>query len=475
MYCKSSQQLSQVSSVQILCFVGARQKRKIGAQDLSGFKKPDRSAPTLKYTQGLPQRFWYFRLLARMIALCLLFLMTGCTTLRQVDEAALPLTGALPAAWTALRDVQEVNIDGDGAAEYLLLFTYDALRVSAPTNSFFASSSIPAGPIGAVIYDAQVVTGTTTTEQVSPNRPTNAMVPYAILPSYRRNAGQGFIASADQREAVQAYPVSYRSLTQIGNTTPDTLIFLGGETYLTFAWWQNRTEGYGVTQIDAPGGFETALYNALDWEQWQRNPQPIQAIIAVHPLHDRNSLCRRFRYEWVDPQGSTESRPGRGGAIRFQKSDLGLHFCGGTPDHPFYPEGVVLAYLLEGNADMLDSTVMSNTVAAPANGVTWLQQLVTSGAIGRINDLASYATLTADALSGVSTAPDTIGVCAAIELQPQGNNSATYTQQGLFFTLRHEPAQIQPPTPDRLFIATVKMLAAPIAGSMINCQEQLGG
>ena len=474
MHCKSSQQLSQVSSVQILSF----------AVELSGFQNLIALDPT-----GLPQRFWHFRLLARVIGLCLLFLMTtlmttlmtSCTLSRQVDEAALPLTDALPASWTALRDVQEVNIDGDGAAEYLLLFTYDAIGVSAP-SSFFARASVPVGPIGAVIYDAQVVTATATTEQVSPNRPTNAMVPYAILPSYRRNAGQGFIADADQREAVQAYPVSYRSLSQIGSTTPDTLIFLGGETYLTLAWWQNRTEGYGVTQIYAPGGFETALYNAFDWTQWQRNPQPIQEIIAVHPLHDRNVLCRRFRYTLADAQ-NTESRPSRTGTIHFQKSDLGLHFCGGTPDHPFYPEGVVLAYLLEGNDNLLDSRVMSSTVTSAENNIAWLQQLVASGKIMRIDDLASYATLTADAPSSgvatqVPTLPDTIGVCAVIELGSQENaaqNGATNTQQGLYFILRHEPAQIQPPTPDRLFIATVKTIAAPIVGSVINCQEQLGG
>lgn len=411
----------------------------------------------------------------KLLLLCLPLLTARCATVQQNEAAALPLTDALPASWVALRDVQEVNIDGDGATEYLLFFTYDPIGGTAPSTSFFSfrNNNQPSGPIGAVIYDAQVVTGTTTIERVSPDRPTNAFVPYAILPSYRRGAGQGFIAEPAQREAVAAYQVSYRALGQVVGTTTsaamDTLVFLGGETYLTFAWWQNRADGYGVTQIYAPGGFESALYNGFNWEAWRDTPQPIQQIIGVHPLHDRNLLCRRFRYD-LDAAASGASGPPAGGrSIRYQRSDLGLSFCASTPVHPFYPEGVVLAYLLTGNTELLD------TPTGDAGKLPWLQELVANDKLVRVDDLVSYATLTT-AAPGNGAPPDTMTVCAVITLQTETDTGNSPGQsQGLHFTLRHQPAGFQPPTPDQLFIQTVETIAAPVGGGVVNCTELLGG
>lgn len=430
-----------------------------------------------RYSVGYPR--WL-----KLIVLCLPLLTVRCATMQQNEAAALPLTDALPASWVALRDVQEVNIDGDGATEYLLFFTYDPSGATAASTSlfFFRNTNQPSGPIGAVIYDAQVVTGTTTSERVSPDRPTNALVPYAILPSYRRGAGQGFIAEPAQHAAVAAYPVSYRALSQTaGSTTSaagDTLVFLGGETYLTFAWWQNRTEGYGVTQLYAPGGFESALYSGFNWDTWRDNPQPIQQIIGVHPLHDRNLLCRRFRYD-LDTAESTGGLPAAGRPIRYQRSDLGLHFCAGTPGHPFYPEGVVLAYLLAGNTDLLDApdtTAATTSTGTPqAGALPWLQQLVENKQIARVDDLVSYATLTA-ATQVNGAPPDTMTVCAVVTLQPDADAADSTAQtQGLLFTLRHQPAGFQPPTPDQLFIQSVETIAAPVGGGVVNCTELLGG
>lgn len=411
------------------------------------------------------------------LLLCFPLLSGGCAALQRNETAALPLAEALPAAWTALRDVEPVNIDGDAAPEYLLFFTYDTTATAAPSRSLFSlSSTAPRGPIGAVIYDGQVVTGTTPTVPVSPDRPTTAFVPYALLPSYRDGAGLGYVAEPTQQAAIAAYAVSYRTTGQAGSATStaaDTLILLGGETYVTFAWWQNRATGYGVTQLSAPGGFEDALYEPFDWADWQRTPQPIRDIIAVHPLHDRNLICRRFRYV-LDEAALGGGRPGAGAPLRFQKSDLGLHFCAGTPVHPFYPEGVVLAYLLAGNETLLDSTVLTNTVTLQSDQLPWVHQLIQDEGVLRVDDLASYTTLRANRAEQPTTAPDTIKVCALLTLQPPDAPGAA-VQQALLFTLRHEPAGFQPPTPDRLFIQTVEMLAAPNGSGVVDCQEQLGG
>lgn len=418
----------------------------------------------------------------KYMMLCLPLLVISCAALQQPETAALPLTEVLPAAWSPLRDVEEVNIDGDAAPEYLLFFAYDATATAAaPRRTLFSmGGTTPTGPIGAVIYDGQVVTGTAPTVQVSPDRPTTAFVPYAILPSYRAGAGLGYIAEPVQSEAIDAYSVSYRTPGQTTGTAAttaaaDTVILLGGQTYLTFAWWQNRANGYGVTQIYAPGGFEEALYRKFDWTGWTRTPQPIRDIIAVHPLHDRNLICRRFRYV-LDEAALGAGRPGAGAPLLFQKSDLGLHFCAGTPIHPFYPEGVVLAYLLEGRETLLDTGALTATVTLQPNQLPWLGELIQNDTIVRVDDLASYTTLTANRLQQPVAALDTIKVCALVTLQPTTNNgSAPSAPQGLIFTLRHEPAGFQPPTPDQLFIQTVEMIAAPAGSGVVNCEQQLGG
>lgn len=415
------------------------------------------------------------RLGMSLVAFCLWFL-AGCSIpLQQTDAAVLPLDDALPASWQAVGDVQAVNIDGDAATEYLLLFTYDATAARTPATSFLFQRNAPQGPIGAVIYDTQIMTETTI-ESTRPDKSVDAFVPYPLLPSYRQGAGQGFIAEPTQRAAVELFPVAYRT-----GGGADTLILLGGETYLTFAWWQNRMEGYGVMQLYAPGGFETTPYTAFDWAEWRRDPQPIRQLIALHPLHDRNLICRRLQYELDATSVPTTIMAGdsltQTWPIRFQTTDLGLQFCYDTPDHPFYPEGVVLAYLLTGNAALLDP------VTAPTGGqsigLTTLQQLVQNGGRVRVSDLASYATLASAALSpAVVIPPNNMAVCATIETLTTATTAAENSgvgQQTLLVTLRHEPPQLQTPTPDRLFITNVEMIAAPHEGGVIHCRELLGG
>ncbi|MCE7988348.1 MAG: hypothetical protein DYG89_44890 [Caldilinea sp. CFX5] len=428
------------------------------------------------------RRHWF-----KYIILCLPLFVISCAAFQRRETAALPLTEVLPAAWSPLRDVEEVNIDGDAAPEYLLFFTYDTTTAAAPRRPLFSmGGTTPNGPIGAVIYDGQVVTGTTPTVQVSPDRPTTAFVPYAILPSYRAGAGLGYVAEPTQSEAIDAYAVSYRTAGQTtgaaGVAAPDTVILLGGQTYLTFAWWQNRANGYGVTQLYAPGGFEGALYKKFDWADWTRTPQAIREIIAVHPLHDRNLICRRFRYV-LDEAALGAGRPGLGAPLRFQQSDLGLQFCAGTPVHPFYPEGVVLAYLLEGREELVDAVVVTTTLSMKPNELPWLRELIQDKGVQRIDDLASYTTLSVSHTVQPTIPPDTISVCALLTLQPTPTDpaSAPREQRELLFLLRHQPAGFQPPTPDQLFIQTVEtlqtveMLAAPNGESMINCRQRLGG
>ncbi|MEZ4728830.1 MAG: hypothetical protein R3E79_16980 [Caldilineaceae bacterium] len=433
---------------------------------------------------------------ARLTILGLL-LATACdVSVQRGGEAALPLADALPTPWAPLGQVQEVNVDGDVAPEYLLLFAYNVTTEAATAPTLFFQNPPPSGPIGAVIYDTQVVTGTTAASGSVPPS-TNAFIAYPLLPSYRQGAGQGFIAEPPQRDEIAVYAVNYGQQTGSGTASADTLMLRGGETRLTFARWQNRTAGYDVTQLMAPGGFEAALYVPFDWTAWERDPQPIRQIIGRHPLHDRNLLCRRFRYQVdtapgasvamtpptvnVTPTATTTTvttvitvteetpPPPTIAPLHFLETDLGLQFCYGTPDHPFYPEGVVLAYLLTGDEALLDREATPTTAQTEtSNG---LRQLIESGAVARIDDLVSYVTLAAVPTGAVTVPPESTVVCATIAQQ----SAEALDQQTMLFTLRYQPPQAQARAPERFFITNVEMLAAPNTGVVVNCRELLGG
>ena len=92
--------------------------------------------------------------------------------------------------------------------------------------------------------------------------------PYRLLPSYWAytfggGMGQGFVAPPGQGASVVPVVVTADG----GNGPPVELVLRGGTTHLTFVWWKNQAEGYGVTQLYAPGGFE-----GINWDNWARPP-----------------------------------------------------------------------------------------------------------------------------------------------------------------------------------------------------------
>lgn len=426
-------------------------------------------------------RLYYARLFFWLLPL----LTGGCWGQRAEPtvDPALPLADSLPVAWTALRDVEAVNIDSDPLTEYLLFFTYN--NTTSP------------GPVGAVIYDSQA-NYTPDLAGNSSDQPSSALVPYALLPSYRLGAGQGFVAEPGQREVVTFFPINFRTRTTTATDSEsgeiaqaDALAIRGGNNYLTFVWWQNPDRGYGITQLYAPGGFESAPQQAFNWAAWEDAPQPIKEITAVQPLHDRNLLCRRIRHQLVAPSAAELAQADQPiTAITYLAQDLGLQFCNGIPAAPFYPEGVVLAYLLTGRSDLLD-------LAGPnAQTPETFAQSIDREALVRVEDLAAYRTLTPNPTLGGAGRITT--ACAEITLRiPNGGEalvsretitsalpasadvstgaSSPVERRWLLFTLRHQPPQLNPPTPDQLLIVNVNALAAPQGGVVLNCHQQLGG
>ena len=124
----------------------------------------------------------------------------------------------------------------------------------------------------------------------------------------------------------------------------DELIIRGGGSHITFLWWENTIDGYGVAQIHAPWGFSNEIPGAE-----LANQTPLVSAIGSAPMNDRSQLCRKYRFQrQVVP--STSPRAVYRQPITYIQLPLGIHFCGGIPAHPFYPEGVVLAYLLQPGA-----------------------------------------------------------------------------------------------------------------------------
>ncbi|MEZ4614453.1 MAG: hypothetical protein R2867_02910 [Caldilineaceae bacterium] len=485
------------------------------------------------------QRPYQLSMLLSIVVLC-----SGCLPADEATvTAALPLDDVLPATWTPLGDVQPVNIDGDSASEYLLFFTYDSnggpvgAVIYNPENDGRFSQPIPEQPASEQPTPQQTAEGESIdgvpngspvnrdtlgandTPVASINRPASSLVPYPILPSYRPGAGQGFIAESAQAGVISVYPLTLGPTTATTPNEPtprqaDALAILGGANYLTLVWWQRPQHEYGVTQLYAPAYFEAALFTPFDWESWRASPQFINEIIAVHPLHDRSLLCRRKRYTLVSPvatsgidinalvAGSTAVVEN----ILYHEMDMGLNFCNGAPVTPFYPEAVTLAYLTTGSASLLDAQL-------PADAVNAIEQRVARSAIVRINDLASYQTISyapsspfpANTANTSATnsrgvinndsyttacaevllpghyvgldaqavyAPDVI-VADAADTPKDSTGRTVFAKRWLLFTLHHVPPQLEPPSADQLYITNVEAIPVPNDQIAVNCKEWL--
>lgn len=425
------------------------------------------------------------------LLLLLLVLLSGCGDLlaERRQRAALPLDFAagLPSGWEPIEAWHEVSIDGDAASEYLLLFRFDV------------------GQIGAVIYDGQVNGGLLDgvgqdeprQEDAAPanqNNPDNqnngeglagtplppdadadggqaaqgsgALAqgfgyyrPYRLLPSYWAfsyggDPGHGMIALPDDADAIQVFRVPLAG----GEQTPEApaeLVLLGGTTHLTFVWWKNLLEGYGVTQLVANGGFI-----GLDWEEWGKNPTPILSISGLEPLMDyraRSLICRQIDYSRPSAAGAQADNPAQEDGVAFTATDRGLRFCSDlVPAYPFYPEGVVLAYL---QRPVVGERTLEQLVAP---GVT-PAQIDADGALERlsrerIDDIDTYRTIPV-APSGIQAgdfAPTT-SVCVQL-----GDRIEPTIQRWLVFTLRYQPPDSATQLPDRWTIAGVRFEPQPV-------------
>jgi hypothetical protein len=384
--------------------------------------------------------------------LLLALLAGGCSSLLLRQERPrvpleLDFAKVLPEGWEPIRSWTEVNIDGDEAVEYLLLFRYDAGQIGAAIYD----SQIATDLVGVVDIDATPVPSATVALAPAALQPFGYYKPYRLLPSYWAYSfgggmGQGFVAPPGQESAVVPVAVTNDG----GNGPAAELVLRGGTTHLTFVWWKNQIEGYGVTQLYAAGGFE-----GVNWDSWGAAPKPILEIAGLTPVEDyraRSQICRETAYTRRE---ASEDAPS---AIVFDAADQGLRFCQAeTPPHPFYPEGVVLAYLRmpEGDRKGLDLLLTPGVAAGQVDADVDVGRLANE----RIDDIATYATVqvTPGALREGEFAPTT---SACVQLTGQDNADA---RRWLVFTLRYQPPDLERRLPDRWTISGVRAEPRPIS------------
>ncbi len=386
-----------------------------------------------------------------ILSLFCTLLLAGCFRRSTVPNMSINLTELLPAGWTAVGDVREIDIDDDPALERLVFFSYDQ------------------GPVGALIYDLHEDKGIVTNQGAAvANQSSSSLVRYQILPSYWQGAGQGFIAEPGQAANILVYPVGYAATDGQGAAvTRKELIVRGGLTYLTFIWWKSTVEGYGVAQLYAPGGFQ-----GIDWTDWEREPKPINEITGLYPLHDRNLLCRKVTYNRADvaplalPPPTSEAIAYRQD-IHYKASNRGLDFCDGAPTQPFYPEGVVLAYLLDAKnrTDLLDPALQSSTE------ITRVQSVIDPNRLILVDDVRGQQDI--PIANPMVVAPGTTiqtTVCAKV-MAWTDTTATTFEPRWLLFTLQHQLSAPGASAIDQLAILDVKQVATADASGLLDCTQ----
>ena len=463
----------------------------------------------------LPKRSTFLRELLRgsLVAVALLTL-SGCNRFGG-EQVAPDLLEILPQNWTPIDEDQPweiINIDGDAKDEYLLLYAYGIKNLNDPDDDITQKATVAAGaPVGATIYDDQNSSEFVVDEPALPTplQPAATFIPYRIGPSYFPSPNAAYVGqySSPDSIGVTQYATDQAGLcpaTGEDASVNEVAIVDPGKTFTT-AWWRTPYLGYGVAQVNAPGGFRRPIVltgSGVEEVALNAITGPIWSIDALYPIYApenpldtsvrggyadplRSMLCRMLRY-YRTPVATTEGGSFRGD-VAYVDHDLGIQFCrGNTEIDPFFPEGVVLEFLLNRDARMalLSDRIPPDDVTFLLDSVAFFDQTrrvyadycdsVFDGdqparALYRVDDLETRAMLAYSDSYRLTRSADQIDpnrlfsfVCAEIAPVDSVDDPAVGPTRLLFFSLEHEPptqVDIDEQTvyyTDRLFIVGVE-------------------
>ena len=248
-----------------------------------------------------------------------------------------------PPNWEPLLDqgLVQINIDHDIEPEWLFLYR----------------DRYGTGQIGGVIYDAQTRPRGDASVP-APNQAPVYLVPYKLLPDYSVTKNQGYFGVTDVTFKTVGAQVVLTPTPTPASTPEANVQAIQGERLLvqgwfnnlvnrfTVVWWIDEVSGYGSALAYTPGWFSLNPLHPNDWKGWSQQPESITSLWAWEPQSDRSNICRVA--EWLLEEGPDPQRTRHFSALY----DEGvLRFCAANiPTEPAFPEGQVLAYLLDGQA-----------------------------------------------------------------------------------------------------------------------------
>ncbi len=251
------------------------------------------------------------------------------------DNLPTNLAAVMPQGWTAIEELQPVNIDHDTFAESTLYYSYDT------------------GQIGGVIYDAQTTPLGNQSVPVPSQSPTY-LVPYRLLPDYVGTKTTGYLSDATL-QYVQVFMNPRQDNKADVTVSRDRLLVRGIRNNLvnhySIFWWIDPQVGYGGATTSTAGWLSLSDTAPNNWDAWSQQVY-INQVWNWEPLADRSALCRRTLLALNDNDPATTPNP----PVFVKDPGTGdLFFCTGqVPASPAFPEAQVLSYLRDGNPNRLD-------------------------------------------------------------------------------------------------------------------------
>jgi len=264
-----------------------------------------------------------------LVLLAIGFVATGRLKLPSKPEMALPgdLSKVIPTSWTVFENQTRLcDYDNDGEDEWLILYRYDQTEVLPPQQK--AGTQVNRGPIGGVIYDAQVNRVPQDPGNQSPYRPA-FLIPYKLLPDFYTGKGQGYLGESD------VTLILHKPEPKAATCQTDEIAFFGYSegalpTRLSLFRWVDKSIGYRGVHFVGNARIEATP-----------DPSTTELVIKVRTYdrlqNHRSILCESREFTRSEPLAS----------LTFPENpdSYTIDFCFGAPQDPAYPEGVVMAML----------------------------------------------------------------------------------------------------------------------------------